>query len=393
MTRPSMRVALMTASVLALTACEGFDPDLRGNFGGGLNTSSAVTVESAPRPEPDNRGIISYPSYQVVVARRGDTISDVARRIEIEPTALARFNGIPENATLRKGEILALPQRVSEPSPETGSVTTGPIVAPESIDIEKLASGAIERAAPAGQSTRTVANAKVKTGEEPIRHKVERGETAFSISRLYGVSVRSLADWNGLDSQLTVREGQFLLIPVAERTRTIDPSNPPAPEAPGQGSVTPTPPSASKPLPDEDTTPQAAVDKAKPESPNLGAQQTASAAKMVAPVTGSIIRDFRKGRNDGIDLSAAAGTPVKAAAAGTVAAITEDTDQVPIIVLRHADGLLTVYAQVDGVKVKKGDKVKRGETIATVRAGNPAFVHFEIRKGVEAVDPNPFISP
>lgn len=389
MTRPSMRVALMTASVLALTACEGFDPDLRGNFGGGLNTSSAVTVESAPRPEPDDRGIISYPNYQVVVAQRGDDVGNVAGRIGISAQELAWFNGIPETATLRKGEILALPQRVSEPSPETGSTTTGPIVAAESIDIEKLASSAIDRAEPA--QIKEVP--KVKTGEEPIRHKVERGETAFSISRLYGVSVRSLADWNGLDSQLTVREGQFLLIPVAERTRTIDPANPPAPEAPGQGSVTPTPPSASKPLPDEETTPQGTVDETIPKSPNLGAQQSASSAKMVAPVSGSIIRDFRKGRNDGIDLSATAGSPVKAAAAGTVAAITEDTDQVPIIVLRHADGLLTVYAQVDGVKVKKGDKVKRGETIASVRAGNPAFVHFEVRKGVEAVDPNPFITP
>ena len=35
----------------------------------------------------------------------------------------------------------------------------------------------------------------------------------------------------------------------------------------------------------------------------------------------------------------------------------------------------------------KGDKVKRGQTIATVRAGDPAFLHFEVRKGVESVDP------
>ena len=48
---------------------------------------------------------------------------------------------------------------------------------------------------------------------------------------------------------------------------------------------------------------------------------------------------------------------VVAAAAGTVAAITQDTAQTPIIVIRHDGGLLTVYAGVAGTTVKKGDKV------------------------------------
>jgi murein DD-endopeptidase MepM/ murein hydrolase activator NlpD len=35
--------------------------------------------------------------------------------------------------------------------------------------------------------------------------------------------------------------------------------------------------------------------------------------------------------------------------------------------------------------------VKRGQVIATVRAGNPAFLHFEVRKGVDSVDPMPYL--
>ena len=76
-----------------------------------------------------------------------------------------------------------------------------------------------------------------------------------------------------------------------------------------------------------------------------------------------------------IDIAADAGTPVNAAADGTVAAITRDTDQVPILVLRHADNMLTVYAGVDNVKVQKGDTVKRGQPL-------PAF--FRIHCSLEA---------
>ena len=109
------------------------------------------------------------------------------------------------------------------------------------------------------------------------------------------------------------------------------------------------------------------------------------------PVSGNIIRNYQPKKNEGIDIAAAAGTPVQAAANGTVAAITQDTEQTPIIVIRHDGGLLTVYAGVAGIKVKKGDKVKRGQTIATVRSGNPAFLHFEVRRGVESTDPMPYL--
>jgi murein DD-endopeptidase MepM/ murein hydrolase activator NlpD len=61
------------------------------------------------------------------------------------------------------------------------------------------------------------------------------------------------------------------------------------------------------------------------------------------------------------------------------------------VVIRHADNLLTVYAGVDALKVKKGDKVQRGQAIAVIRQGNPAFLHFEVRKGVDSLDPMTFL--
>ena len=43
------------------------------------------------------------------------------------------------------------------------------------------------------------------------------------------------------------------------------------------------------------------------------------------------------------------------------------------------------------LKVKKGDKVKRGQSIAVIRPGDPAFLHFEVRKGVDSLDPMTFL--
>ena len=76
----------------------------------------------------------------------------------------------------------------------------------------------------------------------------------------------------------------------------------------------------------------------------------------------------------------------------TVAAITKNAEGVPIVVVRHADNLLTVYANVTDVSVKKGDKVSRGQSIAKLRSGDDAYVHFEVRKGFDSVDPEPFIN-
>ncbi|MGR3661489.1 MAG: peptidoglycan DD-metalloendopeptidase family protein [Paracoccaceae bacterium] len=382
--RTKFSATVLCSSLLALSACDApIDFDLRGN---GANASSASRQETTDRPQADDRGVISYPNYQVAIANEGDTINDVAARVGLSAEALSRYNGIAMGTTLRQGEVVALPTRVAEPSLATGAITSGPITPAGNTDISSIAGDAIKRAGDQPAASTTTKPTK-PTGKEPIRHKVERGETAYSISRVYNVSVRSLADWNGLGTDLNVREGQYLLIPVAAEAPPK--STAPTTTAPGQGSVAPEPPSAAKPLPDEKTT---KVEK--PPSPNLASDKTTSSdtAKLLMPVTGKITRPYVKDKNDGIDISAAAGTPVKAAAAGTVAAITRDTNQVPILVLRHADNILTVYAGVDNLTVKKGDKVKRGQVIAKIRAGSPSFLHFEVRKGLDSVDPVPMLN-
>ncbi len=383
--RSKPRFWLAATSVLALSACaDGFDMDMR-DLSGGFDTTDATRLATDPRPEPDARGVITYPNFQVAVAEQGDTIVTLADRLGLPPAELASYNGISPDTRLRNGEVIALPRKV-------GGGAGG------NVDIASVAGGALDRvdggnrnsAAPVTTTTLAPVDGAAPSGPEPVRHKVQRGETAYSIARLYKVSVRALADWNGLSPDMNVREGQTLLIPVASADQPRpDPAAGIETSAPGAGSLTPEPPSASKPLPEETEV----ASTAPPPSPALSEDRSeASASRLLLPVKGSIIRPYAKGSNEGIDIAAAAGTKVKAAEDGTVAAITRDTDQVPILVIRHSGNLLTVYANIQNIPVSKGDRVTRGQTVAEVRDSDPAFLHFEVREGFESVDPVPFVN-
>ena len=389
------RALAVTTALVGLSACGdkaggglNLDWDLRSGAGA-LDTSGAA--QTANRPASDSKGVLNYPNYQVAVAQRGDTVATVASRVGVGADELASFNALRPADPLRAGETLLLPRRVQGGS-VAGSTATGTVIGGsgngvQPVDVAGIATTALDRV---GSSPAAAAPAAI-TGPEPQRHKVARGETVYSIARTYGVSAKAIADWNGLPSDLAVREGQFLIIPVAA-AGAVAPLAPVKESVPGEGTLTPVPPSASEPLPDENVTPAAQPLKETPPSPELGAQRTpASSTSFVMPVDGSITRGYSKGKNDGIDIAASAGSSVKAAADGVVAAITKDTEQVPIVVIRHAGGLLSVYAGLDGIKVAKGAKVKRGQTIASVRAGNPSFVHFELRKGVDSIDPLTYV--
>ncbi|MEL6570249.1 MAG: peptidoglycan DD-metalloendopeptidase family protein [Pseudomonadota bacterium] len=383
------RILTTIAVLVALVGCTdgvgGFDFDLR-DLGDGFDTSEAVT-NLPDRPAPDNRGVISYPNYQVALAQQGDTATTVAARLGLDANELARFNGIEVDAPLRAEEVLALPARVAEPSPATGAATTGPI---QTVDVTGIATTALDRVESGGSPAATPTS-PADAVAEPVRYRVGRGDTAFSIARQFNVPVSTIAAWNTLDANLTVREGQFLLIPqsAAPAPATTVADTPAA--DPGTGSATPLPPSAATPLPEDTTTEVPET----PEAPDLGTPPPASAqadtAQLLRPVGGTVIREYAPGRNEGIDIGVPAGTEVKAADAGTVAAVTTDTNGTDIVVIRHADNLLTVYTGVSNLVVGKDDTVGRGDVIAQVAARDPSFLHFEVRRGLDSLDPADFL--
>ena len=133
MTRlPLIALGLSLPLLAACVTPGGFDFDMRNN---GISAATPENVATAPRPEPDQFGLITYPNYQVVVARRGDSLAEVAERIGMNPAELASFNGRQASDILREGEVLALPRRITPP----GASAAG-------TDITAIASAAIDRA-------------------------------------------------------------------------------------------------------------------------------------------------------------------------------------------------------------------------------------------------------
>ena len=107
-------------------------------------------------------------------------------------------------------------------------------------------------------------------------------------------------------------------------------------------------------------------------------------------------RDWRT--HNGIDIAAEAGTPVCAAADGTVYTVYEDDTMGTTVVLRHQQGYVTCYASLDAdVSVAAGDTVKLGDklgvvgTTALLEGAIGEHVHFSVTCNDEPVDPNDFL--
>ncbi len=120
-------------------------------------------------------------------------------------------------------------------------------------------------------------------------------------------------------------------------------------------------------------------------------------AEVIWPVRGPVTSRFgRRGFawHRGVDIKTPKGTPIRAAAAGTVVFSGRQSSYGRVIKIAHQGGRSTVYAHNDTNLVKKGDRVKAGSVIGTVgRTGRATanHLHFEIRRQGLAQDPLPLL--
>ncbi|HET7250392.1 MAG TPA: peptidoglycan DD-metalloendopeptidase family protein, partial [Gemmatimonadales bacterium] len=133
--------------------------------------------------------------------------------------------------------------------------------------------------------------------------------------------------------------------------------------------------------------------------PLTGAITTGSLGSLDWPVDGRVLYEFGPAAGPdntritwhGIGIAAAAGTPVKAVAQGTVALVGPLGTYLTTVILDHGGGFYTVYATLDDATVTKGQRVARGEVIGHVGGASSdqgSHLHFEIRgPGQIALDP------
>ncbi|MEI9997199.1 MAG: M23 family metallopeptidase [Rhizomicrobium sp.] len=118
------------------------------------------------------------------------------------------------------------------------------------------------------------------------------------------------------------------------------------------------------------------------------------------PLAGTVVADYGSNvsgeRNAGIDIAAPVGTPIHAAASGQISyAGNELRGYGNLVLIKHDDGYVTAYAHADRITVNRGDHVEKGQVIGysgqTGDVTSPQL-HFEIRKGVQPVNPRSLLA-
>ncbi len=216
----------------------------------------------------------------------------------------------------------------------------------------------------------------------PREHKVARGETIYGIARRYGVAMSRLVRLNGIRPPYRIYVGQTLRLPARIAN---------GPHRPARRTAS-SPPASAKALRESGKKSGREMAKIRPRPLTPPPR---SRRGFIWPVRGKVISGFGpKGKglhNDGINVAAPRGTPVRAAENGVVAyAGNELRGFGNLVLLKHEGGYMTAYAHNNEILVKRGQRVMRGQPIARVGStGNVATpqLHFEIRKGRRAIDP------
>ena len=244
---------------------------------------------SASGPAPKETGIITFETYAIVRAKKGERLFNVADRINVSSKKLAVHNGISENYQLGQGEVLAIPLNIL-PNHNDGS-----------INIAKVASKAIDR---------------VKTEQESeVEEKIEQ-------------------------------TGQ------SEKNETIGTNV----------------------------------------SKNVTSTSEMNLKTYIKPIDGEISSPFSYdvNGNQGINIQAPQGEPVKATNDGTIVLVSRGSNQPTVVLIRHDSEILSAYSNISDVNLSKGDRVKRGQIIGVVSMGAD-HLHFEIIKGTDRIDPITFL--
>jgi lipoprotein NlpD len=235
-------------------------------------------------------------------------------------------------------------------------------------------------------------------------YMVKRGDTLYSIALEHGADYREMAQWNSLDDPTKLRVGQLLRVKAPdERASSVkvgpargtgrvesrpleSTSQQPPSHLPPQQAMKPPPQQATKPAQPAEPTKLARVEP----KPEPAQAQEGDAMVFVWPAKGKVLAGFAEPRSKGIDIDGKLGDPVVAAAPGRVTYIGTGIPGLgKLVVIKHDNGFITVYAHNREIVVKEQQNVSRGQKIAELGNSDSERpkLHFQIRKGAAAVDP------
>jgi murein DD-endopeptidase MepM/ murein hydrolase activator NlpD len=197
-----------------------------------------------------------------------------------------------------------------------------------------------------------------------VYHVVERHQTLYRICKTYQVDMEKVASINEISDPRKIEVGQRIFIPGATRVLEVD----------------------------------VVIDDVVEESDKTEREKGGRRPDFIWPVQGRLSDLFEgaeEKRHQGVDIPSPLGTPIKAASSGKVIYSGNTIRGYGnLIILRHPEDYVTVYAHNQVNLVEEGGWVERGQVIGKV--GNTgratgAHLHFEIRKNNRAVDPLPYL--
>ena len=237
-----------------------------------------------------------------------------------------------------------------------------------------------------------------------IHHVVKKGENLYRIGKAYGIDHKALARTNRIADARDIRIGRRLFIPGATRTLPVEiitPIKEPR-RSPPRAKATPGKPPRARAAPRTTARDKPAVRQsprtqaARPSTPaarTRAKRRTTAKQGFAWPVKGKITARFDSrldSLNDGIDIAAPSGTPVRATLAGRVIYSDHLRGYGNLIIVRHRSGFASVYAHNRRNLVRQGQRVNRRQVIAEVGATGRVttpVLHFEIRRNNVARNP------
>lgn len=413
-TQPS-RQAVTTGSALAPAVTRSsLDATVTGS------TPPSAPLQPAPQAMPSVQTAQALPASgeggwsraggTQVSIKQGETVYNLSRRFGVPVDAILKANGMSSPDALAAGQQVVIPTYVHSARAPVSAPDSNPNVADARSSTGTRYDVPLDRAPVPGQvpadrvavlpqqpQVREQAPGQQTASPDPQRagagggtYTVVSGDTLDAIARRTGTSSAALKQANGLSSGM-IRIGQQLTIPaggtaVAARPaadQTTTASVPPAAQAPANQ------PAAQQA---EKVIQQASLD-------TTAAPDATGISRMRWPVRGRVVSGFGGSsggkRNDGIDISVPSGTPVRAAENGVVIYAGDGLKEFGNTVLvRHENGLVTVYGHASEINVQRGQQVRRGDEIAksgmTGSADTPKL-HFEVRKDSTPVDPSTYL--
>lgn len=225
-------------------------------------------------------------------------------------------------------------------------------------------------------------NASVSSVPSSGYHRVQGGETLFSIAFRYGLDYRELAKANNIDAPYVIYPKQKIRL-LKQKTSSSSVAKKSSTKPKSTSSVAKNSTSKSTSL---------KTTKSTKKSPVIDTKNDKPVSDWSWPVDGRVTRGFSNAgvSSKGIDIKADQGALVKAAADGTVVyAGSGLIGYGNLVIVKHNDIYLSAYAYNDSILVKEKQNVKAGDSLAVIggKGNDRPLLHFEVRRDGQPIDP------